>query len=795
MKRLFFLLVLISSLLSTSKLRAQIKISDMPTYTGDLDGGFVPIVISGANRKAPASNFGYNKLDSISVSNDSLYSHKAGVATFKGIIGGGGSSLPYRAIELSVTSGSNQTTLINSLLASSAVKEILFDEGEVIINAAVTVPAGKKLSFRNGARITGSGSITGGVIDADLNTQIFDTTLTVTQIKGGTGIISAPWFGLKHDALYDVPGFTDNATPLEKALAAGDRSLYSAKVYLGGNAHYDSLGRYAWIGRTITINRTVELYGNGKVSTMLMFEGNDIGLIISSQHAYIHDFTVSGAFGGQSQGFNNDTAHGIVITGATNRIERVGTNAFDGDGFQLNGSSSIANINAIIHCSGSYNGRYGINILGGDANANQIESFNATGNAQWGIRDGSFLGNTWVNAHTAANGLDHSENRTWVKYPADSIVYGALLPSGPGTSAGVKVPGAVGSELYWQQVNYSLPFPENWNNSTNYFNGGGYLVDGSSQQSVFLSCYGEDDQFLKLVTGPGMFIGGFAGRYGAGRTDFGIRQQWPTMQKFRVIDARDGWSDGFFLDADGANSGGAKHFGVFDDLGGGYYSIFGYDKNTKSILPFAAYTPAPLFQWFLPGYETPSAFGRSAMPQYGVWGWWNEGWWSRVSETSQFRNISFGNAAHASGEHAAGDIRLNSAAGPVIEWKTTTSGTPGTSVPVLGSLGPQSVAYSSTITIDASQIGEARITLAGNPNIAAPVNPTDGQSIVFHLLQDATGGRTVTWTSGAGGFAFSTDIPMPTLSTGENVLDLVAFKYSAAVNRWICMGYNRGFSF
>lgn len=63
---------------------AQVKISDMPTFIGNPAGGWVPIVISGTNRKIDAGSFGFSKLDNITrkVGTDSLFTVINGVQTF-----------------------------------------------------------------------------------------------------------------------------------------------------------------------------------------------------------------------------------------------------------------------------------------------------------------------------------------------------------------------------------------------------------------------------------------------------------------------------------------------------------------------------------------------------------------------------------------------------------------------------------------------------------------------------------------------------------------------------------------
>ncbi len=84
------------------------------------------------------------------------------------------------------------------------------------------------------------------------------------------------------------------------------------------------------------------------------------------------------------------------------------------------------------------------------------------------------------------------------------------------------------------------------------------------------------------------------------------------------------------------------------------------------------------------------------------------------------------------------------------------------------------------------------VVLAGNRTMDAPTNPTNGQVIIYELKQDATGTRTITWSSAAGGFSFGASAA-PTLSTAAAKIDLVAFRYSTTAAKWLYMGSQLGF--
>lgn len=97
-----------------------------------------------------------------------------------------------------------------------------------------------------------------------------------------------------------------------------------------------------------------------------------------------------------------------------------------------------------------------------------------------------------------------------------------------------------------------------------------------------------------------------------------------------------------------------------------------------------------------------------------------------------------------------------------------------------------------TIDVDAASGNDFYVTLAGDRTMAAPTNPADGQCITFEITQDSTGSRTVSWTSGTGGYSFGSG-SAPVLSTTAGDTDLVAFRYSARVQAWLYLGSGLGY--
>lgn len=95
-----------------------------------------------------------------------------------------------------------------------------------------------------------------------------------------------------------------------------------------------------------------------------------------------------------------------------------------------------------------------------------------------------------------------------------------------------------------------------------------------------------------------------------------------------------------------------------------------------------------------------------------------------------------------------------------------------------------------TVAIDAALGNVFRVTLGDNRALGEPTNPVDGQVIQVIVVQDGTGGRTLSYNAV---FKFTTDIPSPTLSTAANAIDMLAFRYLSTNSKWNCIGVSKGY--
>ena len=67
----------------------------------------------------------------------------------------------------------------------------------------------------------------------------------------------------------------------------------------------------------------------------------------------------------------------------------------------------------------------------------------------------------------------------------------------------------------------------------------------------------------------------------------------------------------------------------------------------------------------------------------------------------------------------------------------------------------------------------------------------DGQTIEYRIKSAAS--QTLSWNTGAGGFRGSSDVALPSATTGSSKYDRFAFEYHSTDNKWDCVAVNKGF--
>lgn len=73
-------------------------------------------------------------------------------------------------------------------------------------------------------------------------------------------------------------------------------------------------------------------------------------------------------------------------------------------------------------------------------------------------------------------------------------------------------------------------------------------------------------------------------------------------------------------------------------------------------------------------------------------------------------------------------------------------------------------------------------------------SPNQGDEFILTVTQSSTGSNALTYPTGSSKtFLFSTDLPAPTLSTANNAVDVLKFRYNSTKDRWLFVGIIRGF--
>jgi hypothetical protein len=113
---------------------------------------------------------------------------------------------------------------------------------------------------------------------------------------------------------------------------------------------------------------------------------------------------------------------------------------------------------------------------------------------------------------------------------------------------------------------------------------------------------------------------------------------------------------------------------------------------------------------------------------------------------------------------------------------------PAANLPV--TLPPVTLTDAATIATDASLGNHFRVVLGGNRTLGNPTNPTDGQKVVWELVQDGTGTRTITL---GAAFALGTDISSITLTTTASKRDFLGAVYNSTASKWYVIAFTKGY--
>src|ERR1035437_1748934 len=187
--------------------------------------------------------------------------------------------------------GRDITKDLQAIANNPAVSQILFcgsKTGSVFtVNGTVNIPATTVLRFDNGNKISGTGTINGGVIEANHQCQIFDTSLTVNPSKTSDGKFSVNWYGATGD------GKTDDTKALQRVL-----NMLAANLGTGNFKIIIPKGNY--LSRHLETPNSASFFtieGEGMGVTNLSFigvDGDDFITFINPQRITLKDLTLIG---------------------------------------------------------------------------------------------------------------------------------------------------------------------------------------------------------------------------------------------------------------------------------------------------------------------------------------------------------------------------------------------------------------------------------------------------------------------------------------------------------------------
>jgi hypothetical protein len=93
-----------------------------------------------------------------------------------------------------VLPGSNMLSRVQNIINTSAVKEVVFDYGDITLTGTLNCQ-GKKIVFKNGSKIIGTNTLNNGVLDCNLHNQCFTTGTTLTNFRSVRHALSPENFG------------------------------------------------------------------------------------------------------------------------------------------------------------------------------------------------------------------------------------------------------------------------------------------------------------------------------------------------------------------------------------------------------------------------------------------------------------------------------------------------------------------------------------------------------------------------------------------------------------------------
>lgn len=372
-------------------------------------------------------------------------------------------------------------------------------------------------------------------VTADGNQGVY--VAPVTDVTGASGAwvrkFAGPhnvkWFGATGD------GTTNDGAAVLAAVAHLTATAQSGFGYSSGAPELlFPFGEYYLGTNTIDLTATMVLTGEGTGgagggSSVLRWAAAATGIRVQRSNTSGATAATGTGVGGDGSIIRNlllkggfasaeGEYHGVHLR-AVATIEDCFIDNFQGDGIYAKatigggagseGACNLIQVNRVF----VQNCRNGIYLEGADANAGNIASFSAIACRQWGVFDKSFLGNTFVAPHVAANARNATNNGTTLA--CSFVTQGGnryTVIRGQETGASTNAPtGAATNNTWWIYVEAggaTTGVPA-WVSGITVRSGGGYLAEGLSQTSSFVHPYAEIDQYSQFDQNTGILGNGF----------------------------------------------------------------------------------------------------------------------------------------------------------------------------------------------------------------------------------------------------------------------------------------------
>jgi hypothetical protein len=488
---------------------------------------------------------------------------------------------------------------------------------------------------------------------------------------------------LDHGA--DPTGVADCSAALAAAMA----------VYTQGTGYYISgpeiefpPGVYRFASE-VNLKKTVKLVGAGSglaggQSTVLTFPADSRGIIINRYNTMsngVEGVPTTAADGSILQGLElrgsgtNSSAHGVWMRSRAIVRDCV-ISGFGGNGLNIVAYAGVAATEPAIEgnannwhvdnirCQG--NGEWGVFVDGPDVNSGIGIGIDCSSNGSGGIWDSSFLGNTYLACHTAANaeqvaGKNSARNRTAMVFYAGGRYYAGqnatdaqLVATVPGTNSNIWVYQAAASTPSSSHPEWVPSQPEG-----RYFYADQYRSDGAGANNLFLGCYQEEGYTGSHFSQASLIFGGEMGDVSGGvhlKGGYdGLRFSTPIHTEKLVLST--GLPEQLQLSAPGDHSSGLSAF-TFHSVSGDWIT-----QHARLDARVAARYTTNL-STFNGGRASAVGGGHIRFPRGAFMGQ---------------RLVDSGTAPPTSGEAGRGDMRINESAavGQPSYWQCTAAGVNG----------------------------------------------------------------------------------------------------------------------